>query len=298
MKFSDETISRAKTANLVDYLMSQGESLTKEGLKSYRLKIKGVENFIITNNIYKNFYDESEKNCHSVNFLVKHRGMSFVQAVKALTGEQGDNGYIAPPKYIEVKRTLIAPVMVEDTTKTFNYLTQERKLSEELVNNCLNYGAIGQYLTTKNQSNALFKWHNEQGDLVGGDVVGVNGWKWKQVLAGSDTEYGFTVRMGESPTKLLFFEAPIDLLSYIDLYKDKLTNHILFSLGGLRKEKTIHATIKRYNIPYKEVYFCVDNTQDANDFVAELKAKYGIKRHLPPTKGNEKDWNDILKRGR
>ena len=81
------------------------------------------------------------------------------------------------------------------------------------------------------------------------------------------------------------------MISYFDLFEDKLNDCVLLSMGGL-KIKKINRFVEIYNIKKENCIICVDNDDAGNEFYNKNKAIY-FKRMIPK---NEKDWNEYLVR--
>ena len=106
------------------------------------------------------------------------------------------------------------------------YLIEQRKLSEQLVDQMI---AKGDIYESKNYHNVVFVGRDKEqnpryqlcGELMKNDIVG------KQ--EGSEKMYGFGhIGTGE---KLFVFESPIDLLSYITAVPEDWRKHSYISLA-------------------------------------------------------------------
>ena len=149
----------------------------------------------------------------------------------------------------------------------------------------------------------------------------------KQIMAHSDGQSGMSFDIGK-PKRLVFTEAPIDLMSYYELNKDKLSDVRLVSMDGLKQ-----ATVSRYvadllsqgkaseemskedlknflpNLAKVTTHFdneenqnlitlAVDNDEAGKKFIERFKEiNVPVVADIPPLNpGQEKnDWNDFLK---
>ena len=170
--------------------------------------------------------------------------------------------------------------------------------------------------------------------MIGGTLQGIEKYPeihdrgyLKQIMAHSDGQSGMSFDIGK-PKRLVFTEAPIDLMSYYELNKDKLSDVRLVSMDGLKQ-----ATVSRYvadllsqgkaseemskedlknflpNLAKVTTHFdneenqnlitlAVDNDEAGKKFIERFKEiKVPVVADIPPLNpGQEKnDWNDFLK---
>ena len=93
-----------------------------------------------------------------------------------------------------------------------NYLTQERKLSPSLVNFFI---AAGDIYEDAAHHNVVFVGRDADGHPRYASSRGIRE-KFRQDAAGAEKAFGFAHRGTDK--QLLVFEAPIDLLSFIELF--------------------------------------------------------------------------------
>lgn len=144
-------------------------------------------------------------------------------------------------------------------TKTFDYarkyLKEERGLSDETINFFLEKGVMVQaihtdYETGQTEPMIVFKHLDVEGKVIGGARQGI--WYNKELYPDTNgrlkrtlprSKGGFVVDIGnkeqfkkatpENPFTVIAFEAPIDMMSYYEIYKDKLSNCRLVAMNGL-----------------------------------------------------------------
>ena len=85
-------------------------------------------------------------------------------------------------------------------------------------------------------------------------------------MKGSDKAFNFCYR-GEGD-RLFVFEAPIDLLSFLCLFKKDWQKQSYLSLGGVGEKALLRFLSDRPNI--KTVYLCLDSDQAGNDACSRL----------------------------
>ena len=106
-------------------------------------------------------------------------------------------------------------------------------------------------------------------------------------MKGSDKAFNFCYR-GEGE-RLFVFEAPIDLLSFLCLFKKEWQKQSYLALGGVGEKALLRFLSDRPNI--KTVYLCLDSDNAGNDAcsrLAELVPEGLTVHRLVPL---FKDWN-------
>ena len=222
-----------------------------------------------------------------------------------------------------------------------DYLKEVRGLSDDTINFFGQAGVLAQankkapddYL----EPVVVFKNLDKQGSIIGASLQGIvpnrerhegKGYL-KQIVYNSDGLSGMSVDIG-TPRRLVFAEAPIDLMSYYEANKGNLSDVRLVAMDGLKP-----GTISRYTMEllaelqgksdYKPdlnkvgealeklakvstffqdgknsdlITLAVDNDKAGRDFIERLQAKgIPVQPDLPPLpEGAAKmDWNDYLK---
>ncbi len=190
---------------------------------------------------------------------------------------------------------------VKDRTAARDYLVNERKIDERLVNWLFDKELIAQ----DQRKNIVFKWREQggKGEVVGADRQGTikmdnKRGSFKQILPNGKQHSGFTVDIGK-PETLYFFESPIDMLSYWSIQKENLDNARLTSMNGLKFKTLFQSTIeaKKEGLEIKKVVLGIDNDKAGHEFIKKLDSivKWNIVEiALPPTLGE--DWNNELKK--
>lgn len=218
------------------------------------------------------------------------------------------------------------------------YLKEIRGLSDETIDFFGEKGVLAQ--ATKKTKDyyepvIVFKSLDRQNEVIGASLQGIREnhdlyerGRLKQIMRASDGMTGMHIDIG-TPKRLVFVEAPIDLMSYYELKKDTLQDVRLVAMDGL-KESTISrhvaellfemgeikGEIESATIPtflanlaevttfFKEgkhqdlITLAVDNDKAGHTFIERLTdKKIAFVSDLPPTtKSQEKmDWNDYLK---
>ena len=277
MGYTQEQIARANQVNLEHFLRSQGEQLIKSG-NEYRWKRH--DSLTIKGN--KWFRHSQSKGGYPIEFVMEFFDKTFPEAVQMLIGEES----VSVSETVAEPKKLCLPPRCESNTRILKYLTEERKLPQELIERFIADGLL--YEDSKHH-NAVF---------VGTDANGIprcahcrgTADKFRMDVTGSDKSYGFCYR-GKG-TELYVFEAPIDLLSHIALFPAGWEEHSYLSLGGVSPKALERFLSERRDI--ESVFIATDN-DEAGNYAAEKLAELvpqeiSVYRFLP----HAKDWNEEL----
>ena len=228
----------------------------------------------------------------------------------------------------------------QDSSASRNYLKTQRGLSDDTINFFISQGSIAEAIRKKGdyfEPVIVFKYKDNTGFLAGASLQGIvenrehypERGRLKQIMRNSDGQLGFSIDIG-TPKRLIFAEAPIDLMSYYELHKDRLQDVRLVAMDGVkdgiisRRFMELYAEIndKFYQINqntgkalelvvrttnyFKDgqhqdmITLAVDNDMAGHKFITSLQEKgIPVQIAIPPIlhRDQEKeDWNDFLKR--
>ncbi|HFI0292797.1 TPA: DNA primase [Streptococcus suis] len=219
------------------------------------------------------------------------------------------------------------------------YLNQIRGLNDETINAFGRQGLLAQasYQTREFRESVLVcKSYDHNGVLQGASLQGIvknderheRGYL-KKIMKHSHGYVGISFDIGK-PNRLVFCESMIDLMSYFQCRKDKLSNVRLISMEGLKQSVIAYQTLRlaaeeqgklsfletinpsrlgHYLQAIKDTttYFqtheslitlAVDNDYAGREFCQKLLDKgLPVQADLPPLLENKDkaDWNDIVK---
>lgn len=228
--------------------------------------------------------------------VVNH--MSFKEALKyLLEAEVGAFDVSKVPK----KKPFIYNVK---EVKRFDYarkfLKEERGLSDDTIDFFLSKKIMTQaihkdYETGKTEPMIVFKHFDMDGNIIGGVRQGI--WynktlypekgRLKRTLPNSDGSSGVIVDIGEranfrkatpdKPFTVFAFEAPIDMMSYYELHKDKLSNCRLVAMNGLNKGIISRAVVEALAIDSAHLNRIAEKVslKDWLDKIDEVNVKLG-----------------------
>ena len=330
------TKEEAKNMNILDVANSLGMNM----LKSSRNEYYWDEHDSFKINTSKNMFRWYSKDIGGdvIQMVQTLRGVSFREAINYL-----DTGHFEEAKVQEVTREPFKYLLEKYETNFDNgrrYLKEVRGLSENTIDFFLKEQALAlvnrKYQDGYSEQVLVFKYFDDNQNIIGGTLQGIVPNKdryegkgyLKQIIYNSDGTAGVNVTVGEKADRLIFFEAPIDMMSYYELNKHNLNNVKLISMDGL-KESTVARYLTEHiitdearkktldfsnavgymNFIIKDTdYFddnkntdiitlAVDNDSAGRNFIEKLE-KIGLKfqTELPPQlKNKEKtDWNEVL----
>ena len=278
MTYTQAQIDKANAVDLEKFLRAQGETLVRSG-KEYRWKAH--DSLTVCGN--KWFRHSQSKGGLPVDFMMEFYGKSFPEAVRMLTGEPGEAQPEAGPAPSPAFRL---PLRNVTNANILNYLTQERKLSPSLVNFFI---AAGDIYEDASHHNVVFVGRDADGHPRYASSRGINE-KFRQDAAGAEKAFGFVHRGTDK--QLLVFEAPIDLLSFIELFPKNWQQHNYLSLGGVSGKALRQFLSERPDV--ERVFLCLDADKAGEDACKRLTALLPDTVSVTRIQPCMKDWNDVL----
>ena len=278
MTYTQAQIDKANAVDLEKFLRAQGETLVRSG-KEYRWKAH--DSLTVCGN--KWFRHSQSKGGYPVDFVMEFYGKSFPEAVQMLTGEPGEVQPEADPAPSPAFRL---PLRNVTNANILNYLTQERKLSPSLVNFFI---AVGDIYEDAAHHNVVFVGRDADGHPRYASSRGIQE-KFRQDLAGAEKAFSFAHRGTDK--QLLVFEAPIDLLSFIELFPKNWQQHSYLALGGVSAKALQQFLSERPDV--ERVFLCLDADKAGEDACKRLAALLPDSVSVTRIQPCMKDWNDVL----
>ena len=238
----------------------------------------------------------------ALDYLMKVREFSFVEAVQTLTGDMGD--WKPPPPAVkkDEPKVLLLPPKNKDSDRVLQYLFG-RGIDYAIVQDCIADGTIYE---SADYHNAVFIGKDESGTPKYAACRGTMG-SFKRDASGSDKRYSFRLLAREPTSTVHLFEAAIDVLSYATYLKCEGKDYKaanLLSLSGVYQPKKELAesripialtTFLSAHPQIKTICLHLDNDKAGRLCTAALKEllqkDYQIVDAPPPV---GKDVNDFL----
>ena len=330
----------AKRLSIISVAEQLGIELKRTGIYSYTWTEH--DSFVI--DARKNeFHWNSRTEFGDVIQLVQSiKGVSYKEAMHFLeTGEfkqVNSEVHMAPKEQFHYN---LERYENQDFSASRTYLKAQRGLSDDTINFFISQGSIAEATRKKGdyfEPVIVFKYKDNTGFLAGASLQGIvenrvhypERGRLKQIMRNSDGQLGFSIDIG-IPKRLVFAEAPIDLMSYYELHKDRLQDVRLVAMDGIkdgiisRRFMELYAemngksyqvnqnagkaleTVARTTNYFKDdqnqdmITLAVDNDAAGQNFITRLQEKgIPVQIAIPPIvqlNQEKEDWNDFLKRG-
>ena len=278
MTYTQAQIDKANAVDLEKFLRAQGETLVRSG-KEYRWKAH--DSLTVCGN--KWFRHSQIKGGLPVDFVMEFYGKSFPEAVQMLTGEPGE---VQPEADSAPSPAFRLPLRNVTNANILNYLTQERKLSPSLVNFFI---AAGDIYEDAAHHNVVFVGRDADGHPRYASSRGIRE-KFRKDAAGAEKAFGFAHRGTDK--QLLVFEAPIDLLSFIELFPKNWQQHSYLALGGVSAKALQQFLSERPDV--ERVFLCLDADKAGEGACKRLAALLPDTVSMTRIQPCMKDWNEVL----
>ena len=286
--FTEEQKQAARETDLVAFLQRRGEELKRSG-SEYEWR-DGAQKVTIRGNVW--FHQYERVGGDAIDFVQRFYALEYPQAVELLL--DGHAGFEGPTQYATMQqkptKKFLLPKRNDTMHRVYAYLLQERGIDREVLNAFVREQMIYE---SAEHHNAVFVGYDPNGMACHAHKRGTNSQSsYKGNQDGSRPEFSFHWR-GQS-NRLYFFEAPIDLLSFISLNKTNWQNYSYAAACGVSDHVLWQMMKDNPNIDH--VCLCLDNDeagQSAARRISEKLNMHGISNEvLIPT---HKDWNeDIL----
>ena len=230
----------------------------------------------------------------ALDYLIKVKGMQFMDAMKILTKEGTDlhdtDAKISRKPDCDVKRKLL-----------IRYLTS-RGIDSDVIKACIDEGLLYESLP---YHNCIFVGFDETGNAAYAFYRATTGERLMGEAAGSDKRYSF--RIDRAGSTLHVFESAIDLLSYATIMKMRTGEwraEPMLSLGGVYAPSTNNKQTKlpialqnmtQNQTQINTIALHLDNDYAGRSATRSISEQLGNKyivRDEPPAYG--KDCNDYL----
>ena len=224
----------------------------------------------------------------ALDYLIKVKGMQFMDAMKILTKEGTDLHDTDAKKSrkpdCDVKRKLLLPDKSETNFEVIRYLTS-RGIDSDVIKACIDEGLLYESLP---YHNCIFVGFDETGNAAYAFYRATTGERLMGEAAGSDKRYSF--RIDRAGSTLHVFESAIDLLSYATIMKMRTGEwraEPMLSLGGVYAPSTNN---KQTKLPIALQNMTHNQTQ-INTIALHLDNDYAGKIHIGAT------WKQVYSTG-
>ena len=298
-----EAIAQARQMDLLTYLQSfEPQELVKISPGNYCTREH--DSLKISNGKWM-WWSRGFGGNSALDYLIKVKGMQFMDAMKILTKEGTDlhdtDAKISRKPDCDVKRKLLLPDKSETNFEVIRYLTS-RGIDSDVIKACIDEGLLYESLP---YHNCIFVGFDETGNAAYAFYRATTGERLMGEAAGSDKRYSF--RIDRAGSTLHVFESAIDLLSYATIMKmrtDEWRAEPMLSLGGVYAPSTNNKQTKlpialqnmtQNQTQINTIALHLDNDYAGRSATRSISEQLGNKyivRDEPPAYG--KDCNDYL----
>lgn len=238
----------------------------------------------------------------ALDYLIKVRGFSFMEAVEIIAGQARIREPIPFPAERIKEKKLLLPKPSYSQNHAFSYL-QSRGIDTEIIEFCIKTGCV---FESAYHHNVVFVGSDADGKPCYAALRGI-GTDFIGEANGSDKNYSFSILAEEKCTTVHLFESAIDLLSYATVQKmkgkDWRAEHLLSLAGVYQPAKEIEQSkvpaaltcFLKEHPEIKTVEMHLDNDRIgklATLAIRTVLPKQYQSKDLPPPGG--KDYNDYL----
>lgn len=339
--FTEKQLAYARRANMFEYLLFRGESFDQVSGKTWQHEHHdslraNTQTGVVT--WFSKFDDKRQEKLNSFNnsieFSMRFYQEPYEKTVQQLLNFQSGReiDYTVENTYKKQgKKPFSIDNWVFQDTKELSEPSRNYLRSRFISDETIDWFEKNDYFSSDTKNNILMKWFefvpNGHQSPVGADVVGIyrkpvekrinrkdltdtklDRATFKGISNDSKRSGGFFFSNGvtfkEAPI-LFVHEAPIESLSYVELYKDQLPSDTFFhSMSGLKWE-SVEERMKEIQEAYPNdkqltVVLCVNNDEPAREFIADIQEAYSfednptylLKTHLPKLENG--DFNELL----
>lgn len=293
-RYTDEQIEQANQTNIYELAKYRGYEVRDKSPKLAEIRYQGGLDLDRNNN--KWYCYSARKGGGPIQLVMYMEQCSWLEAVQNILNEEGAIEVFRPVTQEEkTRKDFKLPNKNTTYRHMFAYLVKTRMIHPDIVN-----AFVKEHLIYENdKKSCIFVGKDRENIPRYAAVRGTNtiGNAFKGEVTGSDKKFGFA-RAG-SNNILTIMEAPIDLLSYMTIYKthgrEKLIekDHLL-SLGGVSD-----VALEQYLYDHPEITeikLGLDNDKAGNEACQKIYEKYSSQYKIRRIKMNQKDMNEVLKK--
>lgn len=301
---TDEEIRAAREMTAIGYLRRYESNRLKKASARNEWQLTDHDSFKI-NEITSQWHWKSRDigGISALNFLTKVDGMSFVDAVHLLAGE--NPSYVPPERPVREQGPFVLLDKNANSGRILQYLSA-RGIHESVIRYCLRQGILYE---SRPYHNAVFIGKDETGKARYAFLRGIydkGGKSFKIEQSGSEKSYAFCVPPTGESKRVAVYEACIDALAHMSL--EQSADKYRLVLGGIsapkegeqRREMKKPLALEyflRQHPEVKEIEICTDNDFAGRWACEHIKksyeTEYRIIENLPQIEGA--DYADLAK---
>lgn len=297
MKFTKKDIEEAENKDIVSFGEQNGLTFRKQG-KYFRCNEH--DSLLVTGQMY--FWNSRQIGGYgAISFANNVLELNFKEAIELLL----EKGIIIEREQANnIKEFNIDDLEeVRDTTKVYNYLLKERFIHVDIIEELI----VNNSISEDTHGNVIFKWINNENEVVGANKRGTGNKKFVQELIGSELGKGFKIdnfKQSEAIQKIVFCESPIDTISYYQMFDDPKIKTRYMSLSGVKVDliKLALKDISLYNKDKDDfemnefkIVLALDNDKAGKEAILKFTSMFeDTDKIIEHTPSKLKDWNCVL----
>ena len=164
--------------------------------------------------------------------------------------------------------------------QVIHYLRDQRRIPKELIDNLIESGKL--YADVR--ANAVFLLLGKEKRIVGAELRGTCGTKWRGMSPGSQKNQGCFYLVGTSTKKMVLCESAIDAVSCFVLHPE----YTAISTSGATANP---AWLQNFITKGCEIYCGFDSDRTGNMLADKMIRLYPSIKRLHPSRH---DWNEVL----
>ena len=301
--YTEEQIRQARSMDLLTYLQTY-EPTELVHVRGNTYCTREHDSLKISNGKWM-WWSRGFGGSSALDYLIKVKGMQFMDAMKILTDDnelaRNNAPVLGESSQNKGTRKLLLPEKSETNLEVIRYLSS-RGIDRDIIRDCIDEGLLYESLP---YHNCIFVGFDESGIAAYAFYRATTGERLMGEAAGSDKRYSF--RIDRAGSTLHVFESAIDLLSYATIMKMRTGEwraESMLSLGGVYAPS---ANNKQSKLPIALENMTQNQTQintialhldndyagrnAANNISMQLCSNFAVRNESPPY---GKDYNDYL----
>ena len=191
------------------------------------------------------------------------------------------------PDVQEKEQKMKLPPVAENNDSVMKYLSETRGLDPSVI---MTFIEMGDIYEDKNHHNVVFLGRDKKRQVRYAHCRGTSD-SFRQDVKGSDKAFGFCWR-GRGKD-LYVFEAPVDMLSFMEMFPKGWVDNSYLSLGGVASKALDQFLADRPDI--QTVYLCLDSDEAGEKACSRIAASISESITVKRIQPRHKDWNDDLR---
>lgn len=291
-RLTDQQIQEANNKSIESYISKSNLQTIKAGKT---LKVEGYGGLYI-NPV------ENKWNCFSTNkgggiiqLVMFLEDKSWREAIESLLDESIGNE-IKPIKFEEreiVKKDLQLPDKNNTYRHMIAYLIKTRKIDKDIVYKFIKENKLYE----DKRRNCVFVGYDKNNNPKYAGLRGSNDrYRFRGDVESSDKSYSFNT-INKDSKDLYVFESPIEMMSYMTLYKN--INRIDFDSNAISLSSVSDVALERFlkesEINIENIILCLNNDKAGIEASGQIADKYLSGYNISMEFPILEDWNDELK---